>query len=200
MVVLAALPLWGGPDLMRTLVELFVLLALAQMWNLLAGYPGLVSVGQQAYIGIGAYILLVLTDLGLSVWLVLPAVVFGCTLVALVVAPLIFSLEVGHFAIGTWVVAEVFRLWIINIPQVGGGSGATITGLARIPITTRQRLVYWLALAVGAGAVVSVYLLLRSRLGLALMAPVRDNTIAAESVGVDVFRNRLRVHLIGAVG
>lgn len=68
------------------------------------------------------------------------------------------------------------------------------------PITTRQRLVYWLALAVGAGAVVSVYLLLRSRLGLALMAPVRDNTIAAESVGVDVFRNRLRVHLIGAVG
>ena len=44
------------------MVELFTLLALAQMWNLLAGFAGVVSVGQQAFIGLGAYAMVVLVN------------------------------------------------------------------------------------------------------------------------------------------
>ena len=52
---LASVPLWAQVSVTRTLITLFGLVALAQMWNLLGGFAGLISVGQQAYIGIGAY-------------------------------------------------------------------------------------------------------------------------------------------------
>lgn len=66
--VLALGPLWALDSVLRTLISVFTLLALAQMWNLLAGYAGLVSIGQQAYVGLGAYGLLLFADtLGLPV-------------------------------------------------------------------------------------------------------------------------------------
>ena len=95
---------------MKLLVEFFTLLALAQMWNLLAGYAGLVSIGQQAFIGLGAYGLFVAADhLGLPpILAVVAATVFG-GLVALVTSLFVFRLQGGYFAIGTWVIAEVIR-------------------------------------------------------------------------------------------
>ena len=60
--VLALAPMWATLGQLRNLVELLTLLTLAQMWNLLAGYAGLVSIGQQAYIGIGAYAFYALGD------------------------------------------------------------------------------------------------------------------------------------------
>ena len=60
--VLVTVPWWASEGNARNLVEFFTLLALAQMWNLLAGYAGLVSIGQQAFIGIGAYSLYVFGD------------------------------------------------------------------------------------------------------------------------------------------
>ena len=58
----ASVAFWGSRANMNALTEFFYLLAIAQLWNLLAGYAGLVSVGQQAWIGLGAYTLLVMTD------------------------------------------------------------------------------------------------------------------------------------------
>src|SRR5207344_2068255 len=60
--VLAAMPSWGEPSTQRKMVELFTLLALAQMWNLLAGFAGVVSVGQQAFMGLGAYAMVALVN------------------------------------------------------------------------------------------------------------------------------------------
>ena len=57
LVALAAAPSWGGRDDLRLLSEIYAYVALASLWNLLAGYAGLVSVGQQAYVGLGAYVL-----------------------------------------------------------------------------------------------------------------------------------------------
>src|SRR5467141_5427906 len=57
LVVLAAAPLWGGRQELRLLAEIYAYVALASLWNLLAGYAGLVSVGQQAYVGLGGYVL-----------------------------------------------------------------------------------------------------------------------------------------------
>ena len=66
LVLLALLPYGFGPNATEKLTELFVLIILAAMWNALAGYAGLVSVGQQAFIGIGAYAVIVLTDHGIN--------------------------------------------------------------------------------------------------------------------------------------
>ncbi|HLN37315.1 MAG TPA: branched-chain amino acid ABC transporter permease, partial [Xanthobacteraceae bacterium] len=61
LLALATLPWWGDAGWMRLIAEMAYYLALAQLWNLLAGYAGLVSVGQQAYVGLGGYALFYLT-------------------------------------------------------------------------------------------------------------------------------------------
>ena len=63
LIALAAAPWWGGRDDLRLLAEIYAYVALASLWNLLAGYAGLVSIGQQAYVGLGAYLLFALTIL-----------------------------------------------------------------------------------------------------------------------------------------
>ena len=199
-VVLALGPLWALDSVLRTLISFLTLLALAQMWNLLAGYAGLVSIGQQAYVGLGAYALLLFADtLGLPLLAsVLVAGVVG-TLVAVPTALLAFRLRGGYFAIGTWVIAEVYRLVITNVSQLGGGSGLTLRAASAFDRTTRLYLTYELALAVGVGAVAGTYLLLRRRLGLALTA-IRDSEQSAQSLGVPVFRAKLVAYLVAAFG
>lgn len=199
-VALATLPAWGGSGMQKLLIEFFTLLALAEMWNLLAGFAGLVSIGQQAFIGIGAYAAFVALDrLGIHPVVAL-VVVAGVGLVtSLVTSAFVFRLAGGYFAIGMWVVAEVFRILVTNTRELGAGTGISIRSLNVLPPAERQALVYWLALAVGAGSIVLVILIMRSRLGLALRA-VRDGAPAASSLGVDVGRAKLAIFLVGAVG
>jgi len=126
LIVLVAAPYWAGRADMRLMGELFLYLALASLWNLMAGYAGLVSVGQQAYVGFGGYMLFALTIFG-GVHPIGAIVVAGAlgALIAVPVALLIFRLRGAYFAIGTWVVAEVFRL---SFAQVWRRIGVFVTG------------------------------------------------------------------------
>lgn len=195
--VLAAAPFLFVDSVLRTLAQFFYLLALAQSWNLLAGYAGLVSIGQQAYIGAGAYALLAFSNIfGVDVFVAvfLAAIVAG--LLSLLTSVFVFRLRGGYFAIGTWVVAEVYRLLVANNQRLGGGSGATIA-VAGIDRELRTFITYWIALGVGLGSVLLVVFLLRTRLGLAVLA-VRDRETAAASLGVDVQRTKVIVYVIGS--
>jgi branched-chain amino acid transport system permease protein len=196
-VILAVSPFLFVNSVLRTLVQFFYLLALAQMWNLLAGYAGLVSIGQQAYVGIGAYSLLYFANiLGVNVF----AAVFLAALVAAAfavpTAALVFRLRGGYFAIGTWVVAEVYRLLVANTGRLGGGTGATVA-VVGIDRDLRLFLTYWIALALAVGSVVTVYFLLRSKLGLALRA-VRDRESAAPTLGIDVGLAKMQVYVLAS--
>ena len=198
--VLASVPLWGTSADMHTLIDALTLLALAQMWNLLAGYAGLVSIGQQAFVGLGAYGLYTLGDkAGIHPFLAVLIAALAATVIAIPTAGLAFRLRGGYFAIGTWVIAEVFRLVIANISELGSGTGITVSSAAQLERNTRDTGAYWLALCAGAGAVLIVYLILRSRLGLALTA-IRDNEDGARSLGVDVLRAKVIVYLVAAFG
>ncbi len=195
--VLAAAPFLFIDSVLLTLVQFFYLLALAQSWNLLAGYAGLVSIGQQAYIGVGAYALLTFANLyGVNVFLAVLLAGMVAGLLSLLTSAFVFRLRGGYFAIGTWVVAEVYRLLVANTQRLGGGSGATIavTGIDR---QLRTFATYWIALGVGLGSVLLVFLLLRSRLGLGVLA-VRDRESAAPSLGVDVQRTKVIVYVIAS--
>lgn len=197
---LATLPAWGDSGTMRLLIEFFVLLALAQMWNLLAGYAGLVSIGQQAFIGLGAYGLYTFADLAkIHPILAIALTAVGVGVIALGTSFFVFRLEGGYFAVGTWVIAEVFRLLVASNKSVGAGTGVSIQSLAQFGPQGRIALTYWLALAVGFGAVAVGVLIMRSRLGLSLRA-IRDSELAARSLGVDVFRAKVAVYLVAAVG
>jgi branched-chain amino acid transport system permease protein len=202
--ILAAAPWWGDRQNLRLLAEIYAYVALASLWNLLAGYAGLVSVGQQAYVGLGAYVLFGLTILGgVHPLLAVPLAGIAGVLLALPVASLIFRLRGHYFAIGTWVMAEVFRLVASQISALGGGSGVSlpidiVTALAPSR-QLREFLIYWLALALVVLVLTAIVLLLRSRYGLALTA-IRDNELAARSNGIDVGRVKLVVYLLTAFG
>ena len=198
--VLITLPQWGDPASMRRLVEFIALLALAQMWNLLAGYAGLISIGQQAYVGLGGYALIVLADdLGVNPFVSVPLAGVVAAVVALPTAVLVFRFQGGYFAVGTWAVAEVFRLLVSNTGALGRGTGRTLKAVFPLARETRELVTYFLALAVGVAALVGIYVFLRSRFGLGLMA-VRDSQPAAETLGVDVFRTKLIVYVLAAFG
>ena len=197
---LAAAPWWAGRADMRLLGEIYLYLSLACLWNLMAGYAGLVSVGQQAYVGFGGYMLFALTIFG-----GLPpiaAVVLAGVLAALLAVPvatLIFRLRGAYFAIGTWVVAEVFRLSFAQIGALGGGSGSSlpVTIVKSLSATRagRETLSYWLALGATIIVIGSVYLFLRSRHGLALTA-IRDSEEAASGLGIEIWKTKLIVYVV----
>jgi branched-chain amino acid transport system permease protein len=194
------LPLWGSGGTMKLLVEFFTLLAMAQMWNLLAGYAGLVSIGQQAYVGVGAYSLYALMDLGgLPPILALVGLALIAAFVALVTSLFVFRLRGAYFAIGTWVFAEVIRLVVSQIRSLGAGTGVTIQSLVGMVPAERLTLTYWLAIGVGFGSIALAALVVRSRLGLALRA-VRDSEISAASLGVGVTSTKRIVYIIASVG
>jgi branched-chain amino acid transport system permease protein len=198
---LLSVPLWGSSGLMRTAVEFICLLTLAQMWNLLAGYAGLVSVGQQAWLGLGGYALIVLADdLKLNMFLAVFVAGAFAAVVALPTAVLLFRLRAGYFAIGTWVMAEVYRLLVASSTDwLQGGLGRTLASAGTFERGLREDLTDSLAVLIGAGALALVYALMRSRLGLGLIA-LRDSENAAASLGIDTRRVKLLVYVICAFG
>jgi branched-chain amino acid transport system permease protein len=201
LVACVTMPWWGERSGQRLLTEFLYTLALAQMWNLLAGYGGLLSVGQQAFVGVGGYTLVVLGfHAGMNPFLVIPLAGLVAGLIALPTAAVVFRLRGAYFAVGTWVVAEVFRLLISNNESLGGGSGLSVTQTVHdIPVWWRDSLTLWSAVVLGVSATLAVYWLLRSRHGLALTA-VRDSEPAAASLGVSVQRIKWFVYIVSAVG
>lgn len=196
----ATMPFWGDASWLREFVEISCYFIFAMMWNLLGGYGGMVSVGQQAFLGLGGYVLLVLGNfLGVNPFLAVPLAACVTALAAVPVAWIAFRLQGGYFAIGTWVIAEVFRLSIANVSLVGGGSGTSITALRGVDRTLREHVTYWIALAAVVTCVGGVYLFLRSQQGLALQA-IRDNEVAAASQGIAVRRMKLAVYVVAALG
>lgn len=186
----------GTTDL---LVNVFILMTLATMWNLLAGYAGLVSVGQQAFIGLGAYFVLILAQHGVNPFAALPVAAAGCGVIGLPVWWLVSRLRGGYFAIATWVVAAACLLVVVQVNSLGGGTGAPLPGLAGLNPSLLGAYTYWMALAVTVIVLTATYLMLRSRLGLVLAA-VRDDEIGARSTGVRVWSARRFVFIVAAVG
>jgi branched-chain amino acid transport system permease protein len=202
--VLIATPWWGTIATQRLIGEMMIFIALASLWNLLAGYTGLVSVGQQAYVGLGVYIMVSVTIyLGIHPYFAIPLAGLAAVLMSIPVAKLVFRLQGAYFAIGTWVVAEVFRLIAAQLGSVGlgGGSGISIPSQVMQTLAVnkfwREASIFWLALLLGLFALGLVYGLLRSRIGLALTA-IRDSEVASSSLGINIGRIKYAVYVIVA--
>ena len=191
---LGTVPLWGGEYAMLFFMLFCIYLALAQMWNLLAGYSGLISLGQQSFVGLGGYTVAVLSSYyGINIWI---GVVLGgvaSVLLALFMSLFIFRMKGVYFAIGTWIFAEALLVWFSNWAYVKYGSGLFIKPTGELSMEA----IYYAAFIVGVGSVALVYILLRSRLGLGLMA-MRDDDQVSETLGVEVFRSKLYCFLISA--
>ncbi|MBO6717311.1 MAG: branched-chain amino acid ABC transporter permease [Rhizobiaceae bacterium] len=203
-------PAFIGRGMLRDLFFILTMLVLAQSWNLLAGYAGLVSVGQQAFVGFGAYTMFACV----SLWGINPVsaiILAGFAAAALSVPTgfFVFRLQGAYFAIGTWVIAEVVRLSLAQWKALGGGTGTSLpSGATRdLAIVTWigeafgvrsshavDILTYWLALVLAVLAIGFIYAFLRTRQGLGLAA-IRDNSEAAGALGVDAGRLKWAVYL-----
>lgn len=194
------MPWWGQSGHIRWVVEFSVYLAIAQMWNLLAGYAGLVSVGQQAFVGVAGYTMFVLvSNFGINPFLAVWISVLVPGLLALPTYALLHRLDGPYFAIGTWVVAEAVKLIVLNIGYVNAGSGMTLRVMSQYSLHQREIGLMWLCASMLLVTVGGSYWLLRSRHGLALTA-MRDNPVAAESQGVNVKKLRFLIFVAAAMG
>jgi branched-chain amino acid transport system permease protein len=201
---LAAAPLWVDRNVIRIAGEMLVYIGLASLWNLLAGYGGLVSVGQQAYVGLGAYLLFALSILtGMPPLAAVPIAGIAAAALALPVSALVFRLRGAYFAIGTWVVAETFKLIAAQVTVLGGGSGVSlpiaIVKTIGASKEIREYVIFEATLAVTLLILAVIFVIARSRWGLALQA-IRDNEIAARSSGVNVAAAKRLLYVAAAAG
>jgi branched-chain amino acid transport system permease protein len=191
---LACLPYWASRYWVLVALLFSLNLALAQMWNLLAGYSGLISLGQQAFVGLGGYSLAVFSMYyGFPIWLSILLGGMISVFFALLISAPIFRMRGVYFAIGTWTVAETLRILFSNWKYVGYGMGLFV----KPAYTLSFNAIYYAALFVGVASVALVYFLLRSKLGLGLMA-MRDDETSSETMGVDIFRTKLTCFVLAA--
>lgn len=199
LVVLAFLPFAGSPAVLDRLTTLFLYIVLAATWNALAGFGGLVSIGQQAFFGLGAYVTIRLSNYGMNVYLAVLAAPLAVGLLSIPLSVPMLRLRAGEFAIGMWVLAELFHLLINLDPLIQGETGTSLIALNAYTVAHRTAYTFWMALTAVAVVLVSLFLLLRSSAGAALQA-IRDNEDAASSVGVRVGTVKRIIFVFAAAG
>jgi branched-chain amino acid transport system permease protein len=198
-VVLTAAPWIVPAEWSAVLQNFFILVTMATMWNLLAGYAGMISIGQQAFVGLGAYATLFFALKGVNPFYSIPLAAITCLVIAYPITFLLFRLRGGYFAVATWVVASTAGIIIVNQAYLGGGTGKLLPGMPNLAPRSLQHLIYLATWAVALAVVTATYFLLRSRLGLVL-ASIRDNEVSARSSGTKVTSARRLVFLIAAAG
>ncbi|HLC41945.1 MAG TPA: branched-chain amino acid ABC transporter permease [Methylomirabilota bacterium] len=205
-VVLFLLPLLAGRYPLYLAIQILILSVFSLGFNLLFGYTGLLSFGQAGFFAVGAYgcakILLAVPNLFLGL--------AGGVIVAGAAALLLGILSVRHTRIYFSMLTLAFGMMIFSIAWkwrdfTGGDDGLvgipraplTIPGLGSLSVATMERY-YYVVLIVSLLAILAMYRLVRSPLGLTLQA-IRDSESRAEFAGVPVRSYRLAAFTIAGL-
>ena len=194
LIALFSLPGWGGTYIVMLVRLMCLYIVLGQMWNLLAGYAGLVSLGQQMYIGLGAYTVAVAAEnFGIPF---IPALICGglvSMLVSIGLSYLLLRMKGMYFSIATWIFAEAMVLILSRLDYLGKGQGLFIVSARPIPSQTH----YYYAATLIVITLIIVLIVLRSKLGLGLFA-IRDDDSASATCGVPQFKSKLYCMMISS--
>lgn len=162
---------------------------LAVSLNLIVGFTGQLCLGHAGFMSIGAYLSAILTqkaELPFIVSIFIGAII-ACIIAALIGYPTL-RLTGDYFAITTLAFCEIIRIVIMNIDFVGGARG--LTG---IPKKTNFTIAFIFAVV----TIVIIYNIIHSSQGRAMLS-VRENEIAAESMGINAFKYKIMAFVIGA--
>jgi branched-chain amino acid transport system permease protein len=179
----------------------FCYITVAQGWNLVAGYAGQISLGTHAFFGLGAYTtgIVWLRDITKTGYYFDPVLMVLSGLVPVILAiiigiPLLSRLRGDYFAFGTLGVGQIVTVIFIKARHVTGGAD----GL-HLPSTVFESMkpYYWTSLILALFATVAVYVIIRSRVGLALRAVKEDETSAA-SHGIHILKYKVFAFAVGA--
>lgn len=199
-ILAALLPKIGAPQIwLLYLFYFYVYLAAANMWNLLAGFSGLLALCPAAFIGLGGYTMTILTWWGIQYYIGIIAGGIVAAIFAVLISASVFRMRGVYFAIGTLVMPAILKLVFLRWKPVGGdfeggGAGYMVKGVRAIP----PEVTYWLALAIGLASMILILVILRSKFGLGLAA-IRDNDTSAASSGINVFGLKLSSFIIAAL-
>lgn len=191
--VAALLPFLAGPYYQQIGYQLFQLVALATAWNLLAGYTGLASLGSGAFVGLGTYASILLSNgLGWALPLLLVAGGVVAVAFAVVVSPALFRLRGLYFTVATLALAEALRILAVNSETFKGASGIVLDAIA-----PDFYLLYWAVLAVAVSSTLVIGIVLRTPASLSLRG-IRDDEDVAQEMGVPAFRTKLWAFALSA--
>jgi branched-chain amino acid transport system permease protein len=193
------LPAFGSALIVDKLTILMVYIVMAVMWNLLAGYAGLVSVGHQAFIGLSGYFTLRLVETGMSPFLAIALGTVGVAIVAVPLSWFVLRLKAAEFAVAMWVIAEPISSIVMLDPLIQGATGRSLVALNAIDPELRRTVIYLGAVGAAAVAMTLSYLLLQGRYGAESQA-IRDDEEAAGSVGISTPRVKRLIFVISAAG
>lgn len=196
--MLLAMPYVVREGELRLIIEIFCVFAFAQSWNLLSGYVGLLSFGQQLFIGLGAYFVFTVSNkLDVNPFLLVPLAFVFAAIFAALIAPFVFRLRDAYFAISIWVIAEIVRLFIAQRDFLGSVSGLPLIATRSMDRASVALWTFYFSAFFAFLAVFGLYYLSKSRLGLALAA-VRDNEGTAASIGINVWWTRFAGFVIAS--
>jgi branched-chain amino acid transport system permease protein len=176
----------------------FINIAIVQGWNLIGGYTGQVSLGQHAFFGLGAYITAITWIRGFTGYFDPLAMILsglGSAILAIGIGiPLLSKLRGDYFALGTLGLGEILR---VMFTQGGTLTGGSVGLLLPSGVYESMKPYYFTSLGLAAFATIVVSSMIKSRVGMALIA-TRDDEVAAEASGVDTLKYKVLAFSVGA--
>ena len=192
--ILVLLPLVGlSPNITRLLFMTLTWITTSVAWNLLGGFAGQVSFGFAVFYGLGAYTAALSINDGIHPFFSFVLAGIAASAASLLIGLPTFRLKGPYFAIATIGVSEAVRVVMTNLAFTGGASGYRIVERTRF----NQREHFYTAVAIAAAAIIVSYVVLKSKLGLGLLA-IREDEEAAAALGVNPFSLKLLAHALAA--
>lgn len=197
LLVAALLPLWTGQYYLQVFTIAFYYVVLASSWNLLAGYTGQFSLAHHAFAAIGGYSsALLVTSLGLPLWMGVPVAFLSSTLMGLILGMLCLRMRAIYLAIATWAFAESVRITIsmtyeitrgdlgLAVPKFFSGEGQGVP-------------YYYLFLGLAAMTVLMIMFIMRSKMGYYLRA-IRNDEMVARVMGINTTRWKILAFMLSS--
>ncbi|WP_213774820.1 ATP-binding cassette domain-containing protein [Bradyrhizobium sp. dw_78] len=187
-----AVAAFGSGFVAQTLFQIVLFIMLAIGWNIISGFTGYVSFGQVSFFGLGAYITsIVALQFNVPWYVGLAAAGVIAPVMALPLGLIMLRLSGIYFALGMFGLARILQLIASELEITGGPMGTSI------PIADSPQLAAVVCVSATTLVVLLTYALYRSRLGLSLMA-IRDDPVAAESIGINTFKAKIIAFCISA--
>jgi len=188
--------------IIRILVMIFYFAVAAYGWDIIGGYAGQVSIGQAAFFAVGAYTV----ALGFLTYHLSPVIglligILIAGLVALAIGAVLFRLRAAYFTLGSLAICEIISILILHFKDITGGPEGQVISYTGYNLHalqfTNDLPYYYIVIGLLVLAMLTSYLVGRSRLGYQLAA-IRNNEAAAESVGINLMRTKVKAFMISA--
>lgn len=200
-VILFTLPLYADDRWLNIIIMIGITIIAVHGLNILTGYCGQISLGHAAFMAAGAYTSAILcAKLGWSFWAAIPCAALAAGMVGILFG--LPSLKVkGFYLIMTTLAAQFIIVWIIlQLYDLTGGCDGMVAArpeIAGIKLTSKQSWFY-LVMVVTCLATFCAKNLVRTKLGRAFIA-IRDNDLAAEVMGVNLYSYKLLAFFTGCI-